>query len=60
MSSVGIAGAAASQGAVRYVGFWARCLASLIDTILVSCIIAPLALAFDRDRSSVDGSAVRR
>jgi len=48
VSSVGAAGTAAgSPAAVRYVGFWARCLASLIDTILVCCIIAPLAYAFD-------------
>ena len=47
MSTVGTAGATARQGPVQYVGFWARCLASLIDTILVSCIIAPLAVAFD-------------
>jgi uncharacterized RDD family membrane protein YckC len=41
----------AGQEPVHYVGFWARCLASLIDTILVSCIIAPLAVAFDSHSS---------
>ena len=41
------AGPEAHAEPVHYVGFWARCLASLIDTLLVSCVIAPLAMAFD-------------
>jgi uncharacterized RDD family membrane protein YckC len=47
VSSPATKGPRPSEGAVKYVGFWARCLASLIDTLLVSCIIAPLAVAFD-------------
>jgi len=35
--------------AVRYVGFWARCLASLIDTILLSLVLAPLGRLFHVD-----------
>jgi uncharacterized RDD family membrane protein YckC len=46
MSAMGLDAAAATQP-VRYVGFWARCLASLIDTIAVSVVIAPLAYLFD-------------
>jgi uncharacterized RDD family membrane protein YckC len=51
MSAVpGSAGAAeARPEQIRYVGFWARCLASLIDTIVASCVIAPLAALFDVD-----------
>jgi uncharacterized RDD family membrane protein YckC len=39
--------AVAGQAPVHYVGFWARCLASLIDTILAACVIAPLSVVFD-------------
>ena len=49
MSAIGSGAVAAPREAVHYVGFWARTLASLIDTILVCCIIAPLAAAFDVD-----------
>ena len=47
MSAVPEGGAVPRAEAVRYVGFWARCLASLIDSIAVMCLIAPLAVAFD-------------
>jgi uncharacterized RDD family membrane protein YckC len=33
----------ASTATVRYVGFWARVLASLIDTILMAVLVIPLA-----------------
>jgi uncharacterized RDD family membrane protein YckC len=32
-----------STETVRYVGFWARVLASLVDTVLVLAVIAPIA-----------------
>jgi uncharacterized RDD family membrane protein YckC len=48
VSSVGFDAGAGVHG-VRYVGFWARCLASLIDTIVVLCLISPLAYVFDVD-----------
>jgi uncharacterized RDD family membrane protein YckC len=47
MSAVPEGGAVPRAEAVRYVGFWARCLASLIDSIAVMCVVAPLAVAFD-------------
>jgi uncharacterized RDD family membrane protein YckC len=40
-------GTEARQEPIRYVGFWARCLAALVDTIAVSFVIAPLAVVFD-------------
>jgi uncharacterized RDD family membrane protein YckC len=53
VSAIGSDALAARQEAVHYVGFWARCLASLIDTIVAACIIAPLAFVFGVD-SEVD------
>jgi len=32
------------SNAVRYAGFWIRCVASVIDTIIVSMIVVPLLL----------------
>jgi uncharacterized RDD family membrane protein YckC len=34
----------ASTAPVRYVGFWARVLASLIDTVLMAVLVIPLAM----------------
>jgi uncharacterized RDD family membrane protein YckC len=47
MSAVPQARPAAQAGVVHYVGFWARSLAALVDTLVVSCVVAPLAVAFD-------------
>ena len=44
---------AAAPDDVEYVGFWARCLASLVDTIAVACLIAPFAYLFDVDTDKV-------
>ena len=34
-----------ADAAVEYVGFWARVLATLIDTVLVLCVTLPLVIA---------------
>jgi uncharacterized RDD family membrane protein YckC len=48
-------GAGTRDATVVYVGFWARCLAALIDSVLVSVVIAPLAVLFGIDTHSAIG-----
>ena len=45
-----------ADAAVEYVGFWARVLATLIDTVLVLCVTLPLVIAV-YGRSYFDASA---
>jgi len=45
-----------ADAAVEYVGFWARVLATLIDTVLVTCVTLPLVIAV-YGRSYFDASA---
>jgi uncharacterized RDD family membrane protein YckC len=47
-----------ADAAVEYVGFWARVLATLIDTVLVLCVTLPLVIAvYGRSYFDVSKSA---
>jgi uncharacterized RDD family membrane protein YckC len=44
------------QEAIRYVGFWARLLAFLIDNVLLVLVMAPIVFIFEKPLANVEPS----